>query len=102
MNNDIQAKAIEILSSIYDPEIPISIWELGLIYNLEVKENNDLSILMTMTAPNCPIADSLPDEVKTRLSEIPGIGKIEVNVTFDPPWDMDRLSDAAKMELGMY
>lgn len=95
-------KIIEILSSIYDPEIPLNIWDLGLIYELEVNDRNDVSILMTMTAPNCPIADILPVEVKNKLSTLRGIGKIDVRVTFDPPWDMNRLSDSAKLELGLY
>lgn len=95
-------KIIEILSSIYDPEIPVNIWELGFIYKLDISNNNDVLILMTLTAPNCPVAESLPMEVQTRLSEIPGVGNVDVKVTFDPPWNMDMMSDSAKMELGMY
>ena len=96
-----KSKVIEVLNSIYDPEIPVNIWELGFIYKLEVNKNNDVYILMTLTAPNCPVAESLPMEVKTRVSTIPGVGNVEVEVTFDPPWDMDRMTEAAKLELGL-
>ena len=96
-----KSKVIEVLNSIYDPEIPVNIWELGFIYKLEVNKNNDVYILMTLTAPNCPVAESLPMEVKTRVSTIPGIGNVDVEVTFDPPWDMDRMTEAAKLELGL-
>ena len=94
-------KVIEVLNSIYDPEIPVNIWELGFIYKLEVNKNNDVYILMTLTAPNCPVAESLPMEVKTRVSIIPGVNKVEVEVTFDPPWEMDMMTEAAKLELGL-
>lgn len=94
-------KVIEVLNSIYDPEIPVNIWELGFIYKLEVNKNNDVYILMTLTAPNCPVAESLPMEVKTRVSMIPDVNKVEVEVTFDPPWEMDMMTEAAKLELGL-
>lgn len=96
-----KTKVIEVLNSIYDPEIPVNIWELGFIYKLEVNEHNDVYILMTLTAPNCPVAESLPMEVQTRVSKIPGVGNVNVEVTFDPPWDMDRMTEAAKLELGL-
>ena len=96
-----KSKVIEVLNTIYDPEIPVNIWELGFIYKLEVNENNDVYILMTLTAPNCPVAESLPMEVQTHVSMIPGVNKVVVDVTFDPPWTMDRMTDAAKMELGL-
>lgn len=94
-------KVIEVLNSIYDPEIPVNIWELGFIYKLEVNKNNDVYILMTLTAPNCPVAESLPMEVKTRVAMIPGVNKVDVEVTFDPPWEMDMMTEAAKLELGL-
>lgn len=97
---ELKEKVIEKLSGIFDPEIPVNIWELGFIYNIEVKENRDVDILMTLTAPNCPVAESLPLEVQEEVSKIENIGKVTVNITFDPPWDMDKLSDAAKLELG--
>ena len=96
-----KTKVIEVLNSIYDPEIPVNIWELGFIYKLEVNEHNDVYILMTLTAPNCPVAESLPMEVQTRVSKIPGVGNVNVEITFDPPWDMDRMTEAAKLELGL-
>lgn len=96
-----KAQVIDVLNTIYDPEIPVNIWELGFIYQLEVNENNDVYILMTLTAPNCPVAESLPMEVQTRVQMIPGVNKVVVDVTFDPPWTMDRMTDAAKMELGL-
>ncbi len=94
-------KIIEALNSIYDPEIPVNIWELGFIYKLEVNKNNDVYILMTLTAPNCPVAESLPMEVKTKVAMIPGVNNVEVEVTFDPPWEMDMMTEAAKLELGL-
>lgn len=97
----IKTKVIEVLNSIYDPEIPVNIWELGFIYKLEVSEANDVYILMTLTAPNCPVAESLPMEVQTRVSMIPGVNKVTVEVTFDPPWDMEKMTEAAKLELGL-
>ena len=96
-----KAQVIDVLNTIYDPEIPVNIWELGFIYQLEVNENNDVYILMTLTAPNCPVAESLPMEVQTRVQMIPGVNKVVVDVTFDPPWTMDRMTEAAKMELGL-
>lgn len=96
-----KTKVIEVLNSIYDPEIPVNIWELGFIYKLEVNEHNDVYILMTLTAPNCPVAESLPMEVQTRIAALPRVGKVTVEVTFDPPWDMDRMTEAAKLELGL-
>ncbi len=97
----LKQQVIDILNNIYDPEIPVNIWELGFIYKLEVNANNDVYILMTLTAPNCPVAESLPMEVQTRISAIPGVGKVSVEITFDPPWEMDMMTDAAKMELGL-
>lgn len=96
-----KSKVIEVLNSIYDPEIPVNIWELGFIYKLEVSATNDVYILMTLTAPNCPVAESLPMEVQTRVSMIPGVGKVTVDVTFDPPWEMEMMTEAAKLELGL-
>ena len=96
----LKEKVIEKLSGIFDPEIPVNIWELGFIYDIDIKENRDVDILMTLTAPNCPVAESLPLEVQEEVSKIENIGKVNVNITFDPPRDMDKLSDAAKLELG--
>ena len=92
-------KIVEVLKTIFDPEIPVDIWELGLIYDIDIK-GDDVTILMTVTAPNCPIAETLPVDVRNDVSKIEGVGNVVVNLTFDPPWDMSRLSEAAQLELG--
>ncbi len=97
----IEQLVIEQLKTIYDPEIPVNIYDLGLIYKLEVSTANEVRILMTLTAPNCPVADSLPEEVMDKLQAIPGVASVEVNLTFDPAWSQDNLSDEARLELGM-
>jgi FeS assembly SUF system protein len=93
-------KIIAALSFVYDPEIPVNVWELGLIYDIIIKSENEVEIVMTLTAPNCPEAESLPYEVKTEVKRMTGIENVEVTITFDPPWDMSRMSEAAKLELG--
>lgn len=98
--SSIEAAAIAALQNIYDPEIPVNIWELGLIYTLEVSENNDLLVQMTLTAPNCPVAETLPVEVEHALLAIPDIGDVRLQLVWDPPWTPDRMSEAAKLELG--
>ena len=92
----------ETLQSIFDPEIPVSIWELGFIYDIDINEKNDVKILMTLTSPTCPVAETLPLEVQVKVAAIPDIGNVFVKITFDPPWSMDRISDAAKLELGLF
>ena len=92
---------IEVLSTIYDPEIPVNIWDLGFIYNIEIQEDNTVDILMTLTAPNCPVAESLPLEVKKKVSEIEGVKGVSLHLTFDPPWEFEMMSDAAKVEMGL-
>jgi FeS assembly SUF system protein len=91
---------IKALSFVYDPEIPVNVWELGLIYDIIIKSEDEVEIIMTLTAPNCPEAESLPYEVKTEIQRITGIQNVTVTITFDPPWDMNRMSEAAKLELG--
>jgi FeS assembly SUF system protein len=93
-------KIIEAISNVYDPEIPVNLWDLGLIYDIKIAPNNDVEIVMTLTAPNCPEAENLPYELKTMVQKIPEIGKVDVTITFDPPWDMNRMTEAAKLELG--
>lgn len=97
----IREDAIKNLKIIYDPEIPINIYDLGLIYEVNVKEDASLHVLMTLTAPNCPVAESLPQEVKDKLSLITGVSSVEVEITFDPPWDRGMISEAALLELGL-
>ena len=92
---------IEQLKTIYDPEIEVNIYDLGLIYKLEISTTNEVRILMTLTAPNCPVADSLPDEVMEKVKAIPGVAGVEVNLTFDPAWSEENLSDEARLTLGM-
>lgn len=93
-------KIIAALSFVFDPEIPVNVWELGLIYDIIIKSENEVEIIMTLTAPNCPEAESLPYEVKTEVKRMTGIEHVDVTITFDPPWDMSRMSEAAKLELG--
>ena len=92
---------VKVLKGIFDPEIPVDIYELGLIYDVMVNEDYDVKILMTLTSPNCPVAESLPLEVKEKVKSIDEIKDVEVEITFDPPWSQDLMSDEAKLELGM-
>jgi len=91
---------ISVLKSIYDPEIPVNIYELGLIYNIEVDDEFNVVIEMTLTAPNCPVADNILNEVKDKVSFISGVKSAKVNLTFDPPWDQSMMSEEAQLELG--
>ena len=92
---------VEALKSIYDPEIPVDIYELGLIYDVAVDENCDAIVTMTLTTPNCPVAESMPGEVELRVLSVPGIRDAEVKLVWDPPWDPSKMSDEARLELGM-
>ena len=96
------AKLVAALKSVYDPEIPVDIYELGLIYKVEVADNKDVDVDMTLTAPGCPVAGEMPIMVQNALETVEGIGKITVNMVFEPPWTPDRMSDVAKLELNMY
>jgi FeS assembly SUF system protein len=93
-------KIIKVLKTIFDPEIPVDIYELGLIYDVFVNEDFDAKVLMTLTSPNCPVAESLPAEVEQKVKAIKGIKQVEVEMTFDPPWTKDLMSEEAKLELG--
>ncbi len=99
--NEIGEKIIDVIKTIYDPEIPVDIYELGLIYDVLVNENFDVKILMTLTSPNCPVAETLPVDVEDKVKTINGIKSVEVEITFDPPWTQDLMSDEAKLELGI-
>ncbi len=92
---------VEILKTIYDPEIPVDIYELGLIYDVWVNTEYEVKILMTLTSPNCPVAESLPREVEEKVKSIANVKDAEVEITFDPPWSKDLMSEEAKLELGM-
>ncbi|MDC1063234.1 SUF system Fe-S cluster assembly protein [Flavobacteriales bacterium] len=98
---ELGGKIIKAISTIYDPEIPVNIYELGLIYDVEISEDNDVRIEMTLTSPNCPVAESLPVDVENKVKEIDGLENVKVNIVFDPPWTKDMMSEEAKLELGM-
>jgi FeS assembly SUF system protein len=99
--SDLQATVVEVLKSIYDPEIPVDIYELGLIYDVDISEDGDATVTMTLTTPHCPVAESLPQEVELRVLSVPGIRDAVVNLVWDPPWDPSKMSDEARLELGM-
>jgi len=97
---EIGDKIVEVLKTIYDPEIPVDIYELGLIYDVFVNENNEVKILMTLTSPNCPVAETLPVEVEEKVKTLDEIKDAHVEITFDPTWTQDMMSEEAKLELG--
>ena len=92
---------IAALKDIFDPEIPVNIYDLGLIYGVDVEDDGGVEITMTLTTPHCPVAESMPGEVELRVGVVPGVRDVEVNLVWDPPWDMAKMSDEAKLELGM-
>lgn len=98
---EIYEGVIEALKEIFDPEIPVNIYDLGLIYVVEVADNAHVVVTMTLTTPHCPVAESMPGEVELRVGAVPGVGSAEVNLIWDPPWDPQKMSDEAKLELGM-
>ncbi len=95
-----EEKVVEMLRTVYDPEIPVDIYSLGLVYKIELADNGDLDVDMTLTAPNCPMADFILEDVRMKLESIEGIGKVTVNIVFEPEWNQDMMSDEAKLELG--
>ncbi|WP_299115876.1 iron-sulfur cluster assembly protein [uncultured Winogradskyella sp.] len=99
--NVLGEKIVKVIKTIYDPEIPVDIYELGLIYDVFVNEDYDVKILMTLTSPNCPVAETLPLEVEEKVKSINEVKDAEVEITFDPPWSNDLMSEEAKLELGM-
>ncbi len=98
---EIGEKVVKVLKTIYDPEIPVDIYELGLIYDVMVSTDADVKILMTLTSPNCPVAETLPVEVEEKVKTLKEVNDAEVEITFDPPWNKDLMSEEAKLELGM-
>lgn len=98
----LESKVISVLRTIYDPEIPVNIYDLGLIYDIKITAENEIVVLMTLTAPACPVAGSLVAEVEIRIKEIPEVKDAKVLLTFDPPWDPSLLSEEAKLTLGMF
>jgi FeS assembly SUF system protein len=99
--SDLKKKVILEIKKIYDPEIPVNIYELGLIYNIDIDEKNKVNIDMTLTSPNCPVAESLPNSVKDSVLKVDGVSDVDLNLVWDPPWDKDKMSEAAKLELNL-
>ncbi len=94
-------EVVKVICEIYDPEIPVNIYALGLIYDVQVNEDCDVKIIMTLTSPNCPVAESLPIEIEEKVKIIPDVKKVKVKITFEPPWTKEMMSEEAKLELGM-
>jgi len=97
----LEVEIVGILKNVFDPEIPVNIYDLGLVYDIETNELNKVRITMTLTAPNCPVADSLPNEIKEKVSAIAGVSEVDINLVFDPPWNQSMMSEEALLELGM-
>lgn len=97
----LEVEIVNTLKNVYDPEIPVNIYDLGLIYDIETDDQNRVKITMTLTAPNCPVADILPNEIKEKVADIPGVSSVDINLVFDPPWDQSMMSEEALLELGM-
>jgi FeS assembly SUF system protein len=99
-NTELTQKVIDVIKTCYDPEIPVDIWELGLIYEINLDEENNLKVTMTLTSPSCPVAETLPPEVEQKLREIEGIKSAKIELTFEPPWEKEMMSEVAQLELG--
>ncbi|HQH40503.1 MAG TPA: iron-sulfur cluster assembly protein [Bacteroidales bacterium] len=97
----LETEIVNALKTVYDPEIPVNIFDLGLIYEIDVRENNNVYIKMTLTAPNCPLADDVVRDVKDVIGRIPGVSSVEVELTWNPPWNKDMMSEEAMLELGL-
>jgi FeS assembly SUF system protein len=100
MSQDLCSRVVETLKTVYDPEIPINIYELGLIYDLQITTNGEVLVRMTLTAPNCPVAEILPNQIRHKILSIEGVTSADIDLVFDPPWDRSKMSDAAKLALG--
>ena len=99
-NTELMQRVIDEIKTCFDPEIPVDIWELGLIYELELSDDNKLRVVMTLTSPNCPVAETLPEDVKTKLKLLAGIAEVDLKLTFEPPWEKEMMSEVAQLELG--
>ena len=99
--SNLKDKVINQIKTVYDPEIPVNIYELGLIYKIEVDDKNKVNVDMTLTSPNCPVAESLPKEVKDNIMKVEGVSDVNLNLVWKPPWDKDKMSEAAKLELNL-
>ncbi|MBB1572966.1 MAG: SUF system Fe-S cluster assembly protein [Bacteroidia bacterium] len=98
---DIESDIVVELRTVFDPEVPVNVYDLGLIYDVDVQDDGKVDITMTLTAPNCPVADDVVQEVKTAVGSVEGVTGVEVNLVFDPPWDQSRMSEEAKLDLGL-
>ena len=98
--SDLKEKIIKEIKKVYDPEIPVNIYELGLIYKIDIDEKNNVKVDMTLTSPNCPVAESMPKEVEDKVAAMDSVSSAKVNIVFDPPWDKEMMSEEAKLELG--
>lgn len=98
----LEERVVDVLKTCFDPEIPVNIYDLGLIYEVRVEEGNDVYVKMTLTSPACPVAETLPPDVENKIREIPDVNNAKVEITFDPPWDKDMMSEEAKLELGFW
>lgn len=99
-NAELAQRVVDEIKTCFDPEIPVDIWELGLIYEIDLSDENELAVKMTLTSPNCPAAESLPAEVKSKLEQLPDIKSVKLDLTFEPPWDKNMMSEVAQLELG--
>ena len=99
-NTELCQRIIDELKTCFDPEIPVDVWELGLIYEIDLADTNDLKILMTLTSPNCPAVETLPAEIETKLRQLAGINSVKLDLTFEPAWDKNMMSEVAQLELG--
>ena len=99
--SDLKDKIIKEIKKVYDPEIPVNIYELGLIYKIEIDKKNNVIVDMTLTTPNCPVADRLPKQVKEYIMNVKGVSDVKLNLVWDPPWDKSKMSEAAKLELNL-
>lgn len=98
---DLETRVIDMLRTVYDPEIPVNIYDLGLVYGLQVSPEGAVQVRMTLTAPNCPVVQSFPDEVRERLLCVPGVAEVQVELVWDPPWGRERMTEAARLQLGL-
>jgi FeS assembly SUF system protein len=98
----LRERVVDVLKTCYDPEIPVDIYELGLIYEIKIDEGNDVHIKMTLTSPACPVAETLPVDVEQKIKQIPDVNNAKVEITFEPPWEKEMMSEEAKLELGMW
>lgn len=98
----LEERVVDVLKTCFDPEIPVNIYDLGLIYEIKVNEGNDVHVRMTLTSPACPVAETLPPDVENKIKELPDVNSAKVEITFDPPWDKEMMSEEARLELGMW